>query len=72
MSKNSGIIYELGNNRYGLAIHSEQNETFIKMKKVFVHVFTDIWCTIPELDSTGKKISTLKSKSLIKAIGLSD
>jgi len=73
MSKRSGIIYDLGNDRYGLAIHAEQDESFIRMKKVYLHVFTDRLCTISELDLVnGKKIGTLKSKSLIKAIGYSD
>jgi len=72
MSKKSGIIYDLGNNRYGIAIHSEQDESFIKIKKVFLHIYTDRFCTIPELDTSGKKVATLKNKSLIKAIGFSD
>jgi len=73
MSKNSGIIYDLGNNRYGLAIHSEQAREFSDYKKVYLHVFTDRLCTIPELDpKTGKKYVTLKNISTIKAIGYSD
>ena len=72
MSINSGIIYDLSNGRYGIAIHSEQEESFIKIKKVFLHIYTDRFCTVPELDPAGRKVVTLKSKSLIKAIGYSD
>ena len=72
MNKRSGIIYDLGNNRYGLAIHSEQDKSFARIKKVFLHVFTNKICNIPELDASGKKVVTLKNKSLIKAIGNSD
>lgn len=73
MSKNSGIIYDLGENRYGVAIHSEQDPVFVKYKKVFLHVYMDRLCTVPELDPvTGKKYVTLKDLSTIKAIGYSD
>lgn len=72
MSKNSGIIYDLGNNRFGLAIHSEQAPEFSNYKKVYLHVFTDRLCTKPELDPSGKKYVTLKNISQIKAIGFSD
>jgi hypothetical protein len=73
MSKNSGIIYDLGNNRYGLAIHSEQKPEFSNFKRVYLHVFTDSLCTKPELDpKNGKKYVTLKHISQIKAIGFSD
>lgn len=73
MSKNSGIIYDLGNGRHGLAIHSEQAPEFKKYKKVYLHVFTDPLCTQPELDpKSGKKYVTLKNISQIKAIGFSD
>lgn len=72
MKKKSGIIYDLGNNRYGLAIHSEQHASFLKMKKVFVHVFKDRFCQEAELDEMCKEVSTLKNISNIKAIGFSD
>jgi len=73
MSKNSGIIYEIGDNRFGLAIHSEQHDNFARFNKVYLHVFTDKLCTVPELDpATGKKYVTLKHTSKIKAIGFSD
>lgn len=73
MSKNSGIIYDLGNNRYGLAIHSEQAPEFKNCKKVYLHVFTDRLCTQSELDpKNGKKYVTLKNISQIKPIGFSD
>lgn len=73
MKKKSGIIYDLGNKRYGLAIYSEQDKSFIELKKVYLHVFTDRLCTVPELDpKNGKEIVTLKSRSLIKKIGYAD
>lgn len=73
MRKKSGIIYDLGEGRFGLAIHNEQHEAFTKYGKVYLHCFTDRLCTIPEVDpATGKKYVTLKQKQLIKAIGFSD
>lgn len=73
MGKNSGIIYDLGKGRFGIAIHSEQHTDFKKFNKVYLHVFTDRMCTKPELDPvTGKKYVTLKHISQIKAIGFSD
>ena len=73
MSKNSGIIYDLGNERYGLAIHSEQQENFKKFEKVLLHVFTDRLCTKPEIDPKNQKnYVTLKHIKQIKAIGFSD
>lgn len=73
MSKKSGVIYDLGNTRYGLAIHAEQHETVKKLNKVIVHVFTDRFCTKPEMnENTGKKYVALKSISQLKVIGFSD
>lgn len=69
MSKQSGIIYDLGNERYGLAINSEQVKAFSQFNRVFLHVFLDSECTRPELDpQTGKKYVTLKHISKIKQI----
>jgi hypothetical protein len=73
MTKNSGIIYDLGDSRFGLAIHSEQHENFTRFNKVYLHIFTDRLCTIPQIDDvTGKKYVTLKHSSKIKAIGFAD
>lgn len=73
MSKNSGIIYDLGDNRFGLAIHSEQHENFTRYSKVYLHIFKDRLCTNPEKDeTTGKTYVTLKHVSKIKAIGFAD
>ena len=73
MPKNSGIIYDLGDGRFGLAIHKEQHDSFLKINKVYLHVFTDRLCTKPETDpKTGKKYVTLKHISTIKPIGFSD
>lgn len=73
MSKNSGIIYDLADGRFGLAIHSEQHEAFSRHNKVYLHIFTDTLCTVPQVDEvTGKKYVTLKHTSKVKAIGFSD
>lgn len=73
MSKRSGIIYDLGEGRYGIAYNDEQFEAFAKFKKVYLHVYTDRLCTIPELNpDNGKKYVTLKHISTIKQIGFCD
>lgn len=73
MSKQSGIIYDLGDGRYGLAIHSEQHENFTRYSKVYLHIFNDQMCTDPQIEeSSGKKYVTLKHISKIKPIGFSD
>lgn len=73
MSKNPGIIYDLGNNRYGIAYNKEQVPEFKKYNKVYLHVYTDLACTIPETDlKSGKKIVTLKHITTIKRIGFTD
>jgi len=73
MGKNSGIIYDLGDNRFGLAIHTEQHENFTRYNKVYLHIFKDRLCTDPVKDEiTGKKYVTLKHVSQIKPIGFSD
>jgi hypothetical protein len=73
MANNSGIIYDLGKGRYGLAVHKEQHPNFSNYGKVYLHVFVDHQCTVPEFEpGTGKKYVTLKDKKLIKAIGFSD
>lgn len=73
MSKQSGIIYDIGNDRFGKAIHKEQHEDFTKFGKVYIHVYTDRLCTSPEKDPvTGKSFVTLKHHSKIKAIGFCD
>lgn len=70
-NKRSGIIYDLGEGRYGLAIHSEQHRDF--GERIYMHVFLDPLCTIPELDpKSGKKYVTLKHSTLIIQIGFSD
>jgi hypothetical protein len=73
MAGNSGIIYDLGGGRFGLALHREQQDAFKKSNRVYLHVFTDKECSQPELDPvTGKKYVTLKHLSKIKPIGFSD
>lgn len=70
---NSGIIYELGKNRYGIAYQKEQHENFLQFNKVYLHVFVDKNCTKPEIDpKTGKKVVTLKNIITIKRIGFVD
>jgi len=73
MSKKSGIIYDLQDGRFGLAINSEQHENFSRFNKVYLHIFNDRFCTDPQIDeTTGKKYVTLKNASTIKPIGFSD
>lgn len=73
MANNSGIIYDLQNGKYGLALNKDQHENFKKYGKVFLHVYLDKHCTIPETCiKTGKKYVTLKNITTIKAIGFSD
>lgn len=72
MSDRSGFIYEMEGNRYGLAIHKEQNVSFQAIEKILVHVFTDRLCTKPELDAAGKPKVILKHFSKLKQIGFSD
>lgn len=73
MSKSSGKIYELVNDRWGVAIHKEQSPAFSNLKKVYLHIYKDRKCTIAELDhNTGKKHVTLKHISKIKAVGYID
>lgn len=73
MNKNSGIIYDLGNERFGIAYNSEQLPAFKNYNKVYLHVFLDRGCNIPERDPvTQKKYVTLKHITTIKAIGFTD
>jgi hypothetical protein len=73
MSENSGIIYDLGEGRFGVAIHKEQVPAFKDFKKVYLHVYLDRDCSIPERNPTdGKKYVTLKHISKIKPIGFQD
>lgn len=71
--KNPGIIYEISPGRFGLAYHREQRKQFAEKGQVFVHVFTDMLCTIPELHPvTEENYSTLKHISKLKKIGYAD
>lgn len=73
MKKGPGIIYDLGKGRYGVAINSEQHSSFTNYNKVYLHVFIDAKCTIPEIDpENGKKYVTLKNISEIIKIGFTD
>lgn len=69
----AGIIYDLGEGRYGVALHKEQAPEFSKYKKVYLHVYLDRACIIPEKDpKDGRKYVTLKHISTIKQIGFQD
>lgn len=72
MSERSGYIYELGENRFGLAFHKEQNRQLIEKNKVLIHVFSDELCTKPELNEAGQEKKVLKDISKLKCIGFSD
>lgn len=73
MSENSGIIYDLGEGRYGIARNTRQAKSFIEIGKVFLEVYLDRECTIPERDpKNGKRYVTLKHKTKIKQIGFVD
>lgn len=73
MSENSGIIYDLGEGRYGVALNREQLPEFKDCKRVYLHVYLDKECTIPEKDpKNGKKYVTLKHITKIKKIGFQD
>jgi hypothetical protein len=70
--RNSGIIYDLGNGKYGIAYNSEQREEFFAAGKVYVQVFDDELCTQPVLDQHNRPYKTLKQIKLIKQIGYND
>jgi hypothetical protein len=73
MSKNPGIIYDIGNGEYGLALHSEQKPAFKNYGKVFMRVYQDILCTIPATHpDNGKKLITLKHITEIRQVGYQD
>lgn len=72
MPTSPGIIYETDKGDFALAVNKEQHENFEKVNKVYVHLFTDLMCTIPKLDESGKKVMVLKSVDKLKMIGFSD
>lgn len=73
MPKNSGQLYILDDNRYGVAYKREQNISFEAIDKVLIHVYKDRMCTQPELDETGnQKKPILKHKDKLKLIGFTD
>lgn len=73
MAKNPGIIYDLGENRWGVAYNKEQHENFTRFNRVYLHVFLDAECTKPEKDpGNGKDYVTLKHNTKIKPVGFID
>ena len=73
MSKNPGIIYDLGDGKYGLALNKDQKPEFKNYGKVFMRQFTDILCTIKHTDpATGKQYVTLKHITEIRQVGFQD
>jgi hypothetical protein len=68
-----GIIYDLGKGKYGLALYTEQKPAFTNYSRVFMRVFKDPECTIPDIDPvSGKKYVNLKHISQLKQIGFTD
>jgi hypothetical protein len=68
-----GIIYDLGNGKYGLALYNDQKPAFTNYSKVFMKVYKDAQCTIPDIHPvSGKKFVSVKHVSELKQIGFSD
>lgn len=67
-----GIVYDLGNGKFGIAYHEDQKNELIAKGKVLVHVFYDRLCTEQVMDMYQKPYRTLKEAGKIKPIGRSD
>lgn len=66
-------MYQLPNGKFGIAYRKEQHQSFIKIKKVYIHVFQDRICTKPDCDPiTGKKYVGLYLIEKLKLIGFID
>jgi hypothetical protein len=76
MSKQSGYIYEVleGSHKgeYAISIHKEQDASFERLKKVFVHFYAETLCTQPVKDQSGKKVVGLIGTEKLRFIGFSD
>lgn len=73
MAKNPGIIYDLGDGRYGLALDKEQVPALKIHGKVFMRVYTDILCTIKRTEpETGRQYTSVKHITQLRQIGYQD
>ena len=68
MSRRSGVIYDLGDERYGVAYSDKQLAPIVAKGKVHLTLFWNRKCTSPILDK-GKHQEILKSPDKIKLIG---
>lgn len=73
MRGNPGRIYQTDKGEYGIAYHKEQHESFIKINKVYLHLYEDLDFSRPKIDpTTGKKVVALISVDRLKPIGCVD
>ena len=73
MKDSAGIIYDMGNGEFGLALNKDQHPNFSNYGKVFLVVFFDSSCQIPKTDPvSGKKIVSLKHITELRQIGFQD
>lgn len=69
----AGIIYDIGNGKYGLALNKDQKPEFKRYGKVFLRQYQDIMCQIPDRDpETDKQFVTLKHINQIRQVGFVD
>lgn len=73
MAKNPGIIYDIGNGKYGLALNKEQKPEYKTHGRIFMHVYEDILCTKEATDAeSGKKLISVKHINEIRQVGYQD
>lgn len=77
MANNTGIIVEIidGSEKghFGIVYRNEQHDSFISIKKMYVHIFLDRLCQFPALHPVNqKKLVTLISIDKVKQIGFTD
>ncbi len=71
--RKAGYIYETNDGKFAIAYNYEQENKFLIMDKLVVHLFEDRSCMKPVIDpATGKGKKVLKSKVLLKHIGFND
>lgn len=69
----AGIIYDIGSDKYGLALNKDQKPEFKRYGKVFLRQYQDIMCQIPDLDpESSKQFVTLKHITVIRQVGFQD
>lgn len=69
MNKKSGIIYELENGLFGVALYSEI-EQFSKGGKVLLHLYYDAQCLCPKLRLDQRQYNVIESISNLKQVGI--